>query len=93
MMILQYVFGQNRLKEGIHENYGSINCTTQTFKGNHYAIMDPTSTMIQGKDECRWIPMDPDESPWILMDPNGSQWILMDPIFLDGSQLIQRDTD
>ena len=27
------------------------------------------------------------------MDPNGSQWILMDPIFLDGSQLFQRDPD
>ena len=30
MMILHFIFGQNRLKEGIHENYGSINCTTQT---------------------------------------------------------------
>ena len=28
MMILQFIFGQNRLKEGIHENYGSINCKT-----------------------------------------------------------------
>ena len=27
------------------------------------------------------------------MDPNGSQWILMDPVFLDGSQLIQKDPD
>ena len=29
MMILQFILGQNRLKEGIHEIYGSINCKTQ----------------------------------------------------------------
>ena len=48
MTILQFIFGQNRLKEGIHENYGSINCKThfdrkQRIIDNLYLIYEENS--------------------------------------------------